>query len=151
MNRVKAVASLFFFVFSFTSIDRASAQEVNCEHPQYSEMGACEEKELAQGEAKMQHVYERLLASFGATRGESPDEKQWSTRMRRRLRESQTAWLNYRQSFCSAVEESYDGGTGAIAAVPGCKADLTEQRAKALQKWLGLWPDGSKRTKLNRR
>jgi uncharacterized protein YecT (DUF1311 family) len=148
MNPFMSVVSLL--VFTFATLDCSVAQEMNCEHPETTvAMAGCEEKELAQAEAKMQRIYERVLAFFDTSSSKSADEKRSSVRVRNQLQESQAAWLKYRQTFCAAVEETYEGGTGASMAVPGCKRDLTEQRAKALQDWMG--PDNSKGTRPSER
>jgi uncharacterized protein YecT (DUF1311 family) len=49
------------------------------------------------------------------------------------LRESQSEWLSYRSSACSAVEHKYEGGTASSEAAEACRLELTEQRTKWLR------------------
>lgn len=47
--------------------------------------------------------------------------------------------MQYRESFCATVVETYEGGTGASVSGPECESELTAQRTNDLKKWLGDW------------
>ena len=47
--------------------------------------------------------------------------------------EGARTWRAYREAECHTIYVSYDGGSGATAALLICKATLTEQRARALR------------------
>lgn len=132
---------------SLVLLSSAQGQQINCDNPVTTyAMASCAERELKLAEAEMKATYDRALAAFVPTDSELkegshayPSDRHFYERVRRNLRTSQDSWLRYRQSFCATVDETYDGGTGASIAVPNCKLELTVQRTKNLNDWLGQW------------
>jgi uncharacterized protein YecT (DUF1311 family) len=118
-------------------------QEPNCKHPvSMADMSSCGHHDLQVAEAIMLRVYQQTLAAFQAHENSEqgfPSSQDFDERVSRRLRESQADWFRYRQSFCSALEESFEGGSDASIAVPNCETDLTKNRTEELKKWFGDW------------
>ena len=44
------------------------------------------------------------------------------------IKQSQSDWLKYRESHCSAIYKSYGNGTMRLIAHPSCMVDLTKER-----------------------
>jgi uncharacterized protein YecT (DUF1311 family) len=90
----------------------------------------------------MQKVYRETLAAF-QSRDEAGElaspEKGFKVQVAQKLRESQEEWLLYRDSFCQALEASFDGGTAAAFNVAECQSDLNHHRTQELKTWFRLW------------
>jgi uncharacterized protein YecT (DUF1311 family) len=120
-------------------------QELDCNHPvSMADMAACRQRELRVAETDMRRVYQDTLSAFqghndSQTQPGTSSWKDFARRISGKLRESQANWLLYRESFCSALDETFEGGTDASIAVPGCKADLTKKRTEELKTWFGSW------------
>lgn len=94
------------------------------------EQNYCADKDLAEADKKLNEAYQKLLDGIAKTDGEKPfDAKSWE----KALRESQRAWVAFRDADCDGlVPMSWGGGTGTTAVVLGCKTAKTEARTKEL-------------------
>jgi uncharacterized protein YecT (DUF1311 family) len=118
------------------------AQERRCEKVESTaERVSCVSQKTQEAEAKMNQTLEQALSEYLRHDTEdlsaSPEIKQIVEDEDRltvaALRQSQTEWLAYRDSACSAVEHSYDGGTAASWATETCRLELTGQRTRWLK------------------
>lgn len=123
------------------------AQKVNCAKPKnlsIAAMGECANRELAAADKELKQTFQEVLAQYTPKATQSPmkpelsnsidsQQMQWNRRMLEVLKSSQEAWLQYRESACRAVRDSYEGGTSAEINVPECKAQLTRERIKFLR------------------
>lgn len=55
------------------------------------------------------------------------------------VRTSQKAWNNYRDDYCTSVEDSYTTGSGAGTAYEECMFHLGQARLQELHRYFGLW------------
>ena len=94
------------------------------------ELNFCAEKEFDKADAALNEIYKRTLAYVAATVGEKPyDPKSWESA----LRESQRAWVAFRDAQCKGlVPMSWGGGTGTTGEVLGCMSGMTAARSKEL-------------------
>jgi uncharacterized protein YecT (DUF1311 family) len=118
------------------------AQEHRCEKlGSTAERDSCLVQKTQVADAKMNQALDQALSEYLRHHNEDlsatpkikqivEDEDQLTVAA---LRRSQTEWLAYRDSACSAVEHSYDGGTSASWAAETCKLELTELRARWLK------------------
>jgi len=127
---------------SLTSATCSLAQEHRCEKlKSTAESVRCLGQKTHEAEAKMNQTLEQALSEYLRHHNEdlsaTPKIKQIVEDEDRltvaALRQSQTEWLAYRDSACSAVEHSYDGGTSASWAAEMCRLELTEQRTRWLK------------------
>ena len=103
----------------------------------------CLEQKTLAAEAKMNLAFEHALSAY--LPGSHPEKGLSATGKVRQiveeedrltvasLRESQTEWLSYRNSTCSAIQHMYEGGTVSSEAAEACRLELTEQRTKWLR------------------
>lgn len=122
----------------------SQAQEHGCEKLESTAAKVhCLQQKTQVAEAKMNQALEHALSAYlpGSHQNDdlsaTPKIKQIVEEEDRltvtALRESQTEWLSYRASACSAVEHMYEGGTAASEAAEICRLELTEQRTKWVQ------------------
>ena len=118
------------------------AQEHRCEKLESTaERDRCLVQKIKVAEAKMNQALDQALSEYLRHHNEdlsaTPKIKQIVENEDQltvaALRRSQTEWLAYRDSACSAVEHSYDGGTSASWAAETCKLELTELRTRWLK------------------
>lgn len=95
------------------------------------EMNACAEKDLEKADAELNAVYKKALAAIPEMATDEPyDAKSWETA----LRESQRAWVAFRDAECSKhVPMFWTGGSGATVEILGCIREKTEARTKELK------------------
>ena len=127
---------------SLTSATCSLGQEHRCEKLESTvEKVRCLGQKTQAAEAKMNQTLDQALSEYLLHHNEDlsatpkikqivEDEDQLTVAA---LRRSQTEWLAYRDSACSAVEHSYDGGTSASWAAEMCKLELTELRTRWLK------------------
>ena len=94
------------------------------------EQNYCADKDLAAADKKLNDAYQKLLDGIAETGNDKPyDPKSWE----KALRESQRAWVAFRDADCDGLAPmSWGGGTGTSAVVLGCKTAKTEARTKEL-------------------
>jgi uncharacterized protein YecT (DUF1311 family) len=103
----------------------------------------CLEQKTLVAEAKMNQAFEYALSAY--LPDSHPEEGLTATPKLKEivegedrstvaaLRESQSEWLSYRSSSCSAVEHMYEGGTASSEAAEACRLELAQQRTKWLR------------------
>ena len=131
-----------YLLVSLASATCSLAQERRCEQLlSTDEKVKCLEQKTQEAEAKMNLTLDQVLSEYLRHHDEddsaTPKIKQIVEDEDRltvaALRQSQTEWLAYRDSACSAVQHSYDGGTSASWAAEMCKLELTKHRTKWLK------------------
>lgn len=94
------------------------------------EMNFCSDKDFKAADAKLNAVYQKVLAQIATSGLEKPyDSQSWEAAMR----EAQRAWVAFRDADCKGVVPmEWSGGTGTSSAVSGCMTQKTEERIKEL-------------------
>lgn len=111
-------------------------EKINCGDIRNTvESNFCADKDLKSADAKLNEVYKKVLAQIAESGLEKPyDRHSWEEA----LRESQRAWITFRDLDCKgAVPMEWSGGTGTTAAVLICMKDKTEARTKDLEERYG--------------
>ena len=138
------VAGLIAATCSFVPLT-TSAQNTDCSKAASSaEQDECGERLLAIAEADLKDAFADALQHYNPAADEKKEnaalpkydtdrEAQYEKRVRRNLEVSQKIWLQYRATACSAVFESYEGGTIGPLARSLCKEETTRQRIKFLR------------------
>ena len=100
------------------------AQRPNCNNPQtQSEMNICASIAYQNADRKLNQVYRQLLPKLSAAR-------------KQKLISAQQAWIKFRDSSCEFERSAYEGGSMAPMIYGFCLANVTEQRAKDLRRYL---------------
>jgi uncharacterized protein YecT (DUF1311 family) len=100
------------------------AQRPNCNNPQtQSEMNICASIAYQNADRKLNQVYRQLLPKLSASR-------------KQKLISAQQAWIKFRDSSCEFERSAYEGGSLAPMIYGFCLANVTEQRAKDLRRYL---------------
>lgn len=110
----------------------AHAQPVDCaKATSTAEMNACAEQDFIAADKSLNIAYAAALAYVKGRDVEKPyDAKSFEAA----LRESQRAWIAFRDADCkNLVAQEWSGGSGTASASLGCMTDLTTQRAKDLK------------------
>jgi uncharacterized protein YecT (DUF1311 family) len=105
---------------------------LDCENASSTaELNACAEKALEKVDAELNQVYQRALKSIPDMATDPPyDAKSWE----KALRESQRAWIAFRDAECSNhVAMFWTGGSGATVDILGCIEEKTKARIKELK------------------
>lgn len=77
-------------------------------------------EEYSKADAQMNRVYQKMLAGSSAA---------WQAK----LRNSQQAWIIYRDAEVKLVSQDWEGGSGQTAAVYCVLAELSRNRIRELQ------------------
>lgn len=96
------------------------------------ELNACSDKAFQRADRDLNSTYQELIRSIGTRDfGDPPyDAKSYE----RALRESQRAWVAFRDAECKGlVPIQWSGGTGSAAAVLGCMTEETKRRTESLR------------------
>lgn len=92
-----------------------------CTNPQAQvEMNQCAGNAFKAADAALNHVYQRLAAKL-------------DNNERVQLKETQTAWLKYRNSNCEFVADQYKGGSIRPMIYGYCLANVTRKRTSELR------------------
>lgn len=92
------------------------------------EINQCAATELTKTDNNYRNL---LIALFKLIRlDRSPESR--SKQVSRSLDQAEVAWLTYRQKSCTALYESYEGGTAATSEALQCKRALTWSHMKEL-------------------
>ena len=92
------------------------------------EINQCAATEFTKTDLNYRHL---LIALFKLVRlDDSPESR--SKQVSRSLDQGDAAWVTYRQKSCTALFESYQGGTAATSAALQCKQALTWSHMKEL-------------------
>lgn len=105
---------------------------VDCTNAQSTyEINFCADKELSAADAKLNEVYNLVLARIPKISGEKPYD---AASFEAALRSSQRSWVSFRDADCKAlVPMSWQGGTGTTADVLGCLQEKTKARTEELR------------------
>lgn len=94
------------------------------------EINACVERDLERADRALNEAYRAMTARIDGSDNPSSVRAEW----RKALQDSQRKWIAFRDADCDgAVAFEWYGGTGATAAVLGCKQQKTEARTKELR------------------
>jgi uncharacterized protein YecT (DUF1311 family) len=88
------------------------------------ELGMCAEENYKAADKELNRLYVEMM-------------KQSEAEGKKNLKESQKAWLNYRDKACAYEGGLFDGGSGWALAYYGCKAHFTKERNAILRRYLG--------------
>jgi uncharacterized protein YecT (DUF1311 family) len=96
-----------------------------------ADLNICAERALEKVDAELNKIYQRALKSIPKLESDPPyDAKSWE----KALRESQRAWIAFRDAECkNHVAMFWTGGTGATADILGCMEEKTKNRIKELK------------------
>lgn len=128
---IKRLLTVIVLPLTFAT-SRATAQTVDCANAATTvEINFCAEKDFDAADKDLNAAYAAALASTKTRDLDKPyDAKSFEAAMR----ESQRAWLAYRDADCKdLVAQEWTGGTGAAAAILGCMTEKTAQRTKELR------------------
>ncbi len=105
---------------------------IDCREPSATvEINFCADKHYAASDAKLNALYQKVLAQISTSGVEKPyDSASWEEAMRA----SQRAWVAFRDADCKgAVPMEWSGGSGTSAAVLGCMTTMTDARTEDLK------------------
>lgn len=104
----------------------ATAQDLDCSDTAYLPqiaLNECAARDYAQWDARLNAVYQQVMATSDAAR-------------RERIRAAQRAWIPYRDLTCDMEAADAFGGTIAPLVQFSCLSRLTERRTLDLQSYL---------------
>jgi uncharacterized protein YecT (DUF1311 family) len=135
---MRYICMLLTMLLLFTAGARAEdeQQNIDCENIRNTvESNFCADKDLKSADAKLNALYKKVLTQINENGLEKPyDRHSWQEA----LRESQRAWMSFRDLDCKGVVPmEWSGGTGTTAAVLICMKDKTEARTKELAERYG--------------
>lgn len=95
------------------------------------EMNYCAEQEFDKADQALNTAYQRVIAAIAKSESDAPyDPKSWEAA----LRQSQRAWVAFREAECKGlVPMEWGGGTGTTQAVLICMTRLTKARTEDLK------------------
>lgn len=128
---MRTFLSILILLGTFAAHPAAADDAIDCANANSTvEMNFCSDKAFDEADAKLNAVYQNVLAQIAKSDLEKPyDRASWEAAMR----EAQRAWVAFRDADCKgAVPMEWSGGTGTSAAVSGCMTEKTETRAKEL-------------------
>jgi uncharacterized protein YecT (DUF1311 family) len=109
----------------------AVAETVSCDKAVSTvELNQCTDLMFRAADDKLNAAFKKTLAFVAASQAPKPyDRASWE----KALRESQRAWLSFRDADCKGlIPMSWSGGTGTTAAVLECMIAKTDARTKEL-------------------
>lgn len=113
----------------------AAEERIDCADPSSTvEMNHCAGLELETADKALNAVYQAALKAIpGMAMGDDMpnfNAKAWE----KALRESQRAWVAYRDAECDGHTPMFwTGGSGTASAVLGCRSRMTKERTNALK------------------
>lgn len=123
-------ASLLLLTAGFLLPTKASnsplqlAQQVNCKSPQTTlDQNVCSSQEFEAADRKLNQVYQQLQAKL-------------NSKQKERLTVAQRSWLKFRDESCDYEAGLFEGGTLAAPTYGYCRARVTQERIKDLQRYL---------------
>jgi uncharacterized protein YecT (DUF1311 family) len=126
--RIGAIALFLTAVLSVPSIASNSpwqlVQTPNCKTTRSTlEKTWCANQEFQAAEKNLDRVYQKLEAGL-------------NSRQHDRLTAAQNSWIKFRQDSCNYEAGRFEGGTLAPSVSTYCKARLTQERVKDLERYL---------------
>jgi uncharacterized protein YecT (DUF1311 family) len=126
--RLTFATALFACLFAASAPARAY-DRIDCtEQNTTVEMNFCADQDFKASDARLNAAYKKVIAQIADGDLEKPyDRDSWD----KALRESQRAWVAFRDADCRAlVPIEWSGGTGTTSAVLGCMTAKTDARTK---------------------
>ncbi|MEG4088827.1 lysozyme inhibitor LprI family protein [Microcoleus sp. B3-A4] len=127
---VKFAASLLLLTAGFLLPSKASntslllAQQPNCKSPQTTqEQNTCSSQEFQAADRKLNQVYQQLQPKL-------------NSKQKQRLIVAQRSWLKFRDESCNYEMGQFEGGTLAASTYGYCRARVTQERVKDLERYL---------------
>lgn len=100
------------------------AQEPNCKSPQTTvDMNLCATQEFQAADKKLNQVYQELKPLL-------------NSKQQQRLTAAQRTWVKFRDESCSYEAGRFEGGTLAAPTYGYCRARITQERVKDLERYL---------------
>jgi uncharacterized protein YecT (DUF1311 family) len=93
-----------------------------------AETAGCYAKEWRTKDSELRKIYTKILDYESKTLS-----KQQTDSFKKSVRESQKAWIVYRETECELQAAQFMGGTGGIVMREDCKLELTTKRIKELK------------------
>ncbi|MEG3917865.1 lysozyme inhibitor LprI family protein [Microcoleus sp. T3_A4] len=127
---VKIVASFLLLTAGLLLPSQASnipvqvAQQPNCKSPQTTlDMNVCSSQEFQAADRKLNQVYQQLQPKL-------------NSKQKQRLIVAQRSWLKFRDESCNYEMGQFEGGTLAASTYGYCRARVTQERVKDLERYL---------------
>ncbi|MEG4529430.1 lysozyme inhibitor LprI family protein [Microcoleus sp. D2_18a_D3] len=127
---VKLAASSLLLTAGFLLPSKANntslqlAQQPNCKSPQTTqEQNACSSQEFKAADRKLNQLYQQLQPKL-------------NSKQKQRLIVSQRSWLKFRDESCNYEMGQFEGGTLAASTYGYCRARVTQERVKDLERYL---------------
>jgi uncharacterized protein YecT (DUF1311 family) len=132
MKHATLTLTVLFFLPVIAARADDAAPAIDCANASSTvELNFCAEKELDKADAALNETYKKVLAFIAKSGSDTPyDSKSWEDA----LRESQRAWVAFRDADCKGlIPMSWSGGTGTSGAVLGCLTEKTKLRTTELE------------------
>jgi len=111
--------------FTASSVRSQSTIKIDCNNAQtQSAMNFCAAEQAKTADRRLNQVYQQAIAKFKGT----PNEKQLVT--------AQRAWMQFRDASCTFERDRFKGGSIAPLMYSSCLTELSQERTKALQRYL---------------
>jgi uncharacterized protein YecT (DUF1311 family) len=99
----------------------------------------CKMDRAKQATARLDAYYRSIQKALRADLAKGNAAKRDDSALLAELRDTQTAWVHYRDLQCKAETAPYDGGTVTISIKAGCEREKAEGRLKELQDTYGRY------------
>jgi uncharacterized protein YecT (DUF1311 family) len=100
------------------------AQQVNCKSPQTTlDQNVCSSQEFQAADRKLNQVYQQLQPKL-------------NSKQKQRLIVAQRSWLKFRDESCDYESGHFEGGSVAPSVYGYCRARVTKERIKDLERYL---------------
>jgi uncharacterized protein YecT (DUF1311 family) len=100
------------------------AQKVNCKSPKTTlDMNMCSSQEFQTADRKLNQLYQQLQPKL-------------TSKQKQRLTVAQRSWLKFRDESCDYEKGQFEGGTLAASTYGYCRARVTQERIKDLERYL---------------
>ena len=100
------------------------AQQPNCKSPQTTlDMNMCSSQEFQAADKKLNQVYQQLQPKL-------------NSKQKQRLIVAQRSWLKFRDETCDYESGHFEGGSVAPSIYGYCRARVTKERVKDLERYL---------------
>ncbi len=121
---------LLLFTAGFLLPSKASntslklAQQPNCKSPQTTlDQNMCSSQEFQAADRKLNQLYQQLQPKI-------------NTKQKQRLIVAQRSWLKFRDETCDYEMGQFEGGSVAASTYGYCRARVTKERIKDLERYL---------------
>lgn len=120
-----------------TTLVTAQGKAANCAEPETDEQGTeCATADFDKATKELNAVYEKLMATKTEQDKEAAAENSPYGSQVDALKNSQRAWIAFRDAQCALVGLQFAGGTIQSTMETSCHADLTKARIAELEKVL---------------